>query len=71
MAIADTGPGIAAELRDRIFEFNYSGRPHKFGFGLWWVRTHMTRLGGSVSVDSVPSQGTTFHLMFPLKQEAA
>lgn len=66
VAITDTGPGIAPELQERVFEFNFSGRPHKFGFGLWWVRTHMTRLGGAVTVESEPGHGTTFRLAFPL-----
>ncbi|MHB2015956.1 MAG: GAF domain-containing protein, partial [Candidatus Xenobia bacterium] len=65
VAVSDSGPGIAPELQDRIFEFNYSGRSGKFGFGLWWVRTHMRRLGGSVMVESDGRRGTTFRLVFP------
>ena len=48
-----TGPGIAAELHNQIFELNFSrtgAQPGKLGFGLWWVKTLMTRLGGSVTV---------------------
>jgi len=67
--ISDNGPGIPPELHDHIFELNYSGRgasrPSKLGFGLWWVKTLMTRLGGSVSVESDGINGTTFHLRLP------
>jgi signal transduction histidine kinase len=69
VCVTDDGPGIAPKLHEHIFELNYSGRgitrPSKLGFGLWWVKTLMTRLGGSVSVQSDGSHGTTFQLRFP------
>ncbi len=67
--VADNGPGIAPELHDQIFELNFSERrgtqPGKLGFGLWWVKTLMTRLGGSVQVESDGQHGTTFRLRLP------
>ncbi|MDQ2690772.1 MAG: GAF domain-containing protein [Chloroflexota bacterium] len=66
--IADSGPGIAPELHRQIFELNFSRtgtQPGKLGFGLWWVKTLMTRLGGSVSVESDGDRGTTFRLRLP------
>ncbi|NLF50320.1 MAG: sensor histidine kinase, partial [Leptolinea sp.] len=69
IAIKDNGPGIPPELHDRIFELTYSGRagtrPGKLGFGLWWVKTLMTRLGGSIVIISDGRQGTTFQLQLP------
>jgi signal transduction histidine kinase len=74
ITVSDNGPGIAPRLHDHIFELNYSGRgatrPSKLGFGLWWVKTLMTRLGGSVSVESDGVQGTTFHLRLPQAEKA-
>ncbi|UCH28784.1 MAG: sensor histidine kinase, partial [Myxococcales bacterium] len=65
VTVSDDGPGIAPELHDRIFEFSYSGRtsgrPGKLGFGLWWVKTLMVRLGGSVAVESDGHHGTTVY----------
>lgn len=73
ISVSDNGPGIAPHLHDHIFELNFSGRgasrPGKLGFGLWWVKTLMTRLGGSVSVQSDGLHGTTFHLRLPRAQE--
>ena len=66
--VSDTGPGIAPELHERIFDFNYSGRqvhPGKLGFGLWWVKTLMARFGGAVAVESEGSHGATFTLRLP------
>jgi signal transduction histidine kinase len=69
VAVNDNGPGIAPELHDRIFELSFSGRGSarngKLGFGLWWVKTLMARLGGSVSVESDGCHGVTFRLRLP------
>jgi signal transduction histidine kinase len=69
VSVTDSGPGIPPELHDQIFELNFSGRagvhPGKLGFGLWWVKTLMTRLGGSVMVESDGQHGTTFFLRLP------
>jgi GAF domain-containing protein len=68
ISITDSGPGIAAELHNQIFELNFSrtgAQPGKLGFGLWWVKTLMTRLGGSVTVESDGVHGTTFRLRLP------
>jgi signal transduction histidine kinase len=73
VSIRDSGPGIAPEHHERIFEFDYSSRsverPGKLGFGLWWVKTVMNRFGGKVTVISDGRQGTTFRLSFPLEAE--
>jgi len=72
VAVSDSGSGIPSELQDRIFELNFSAsqrgstRPGKLGFGLWWVKTVMTRLGGSVSVESDGQHGSTFRLKLPV-----
>jgi signal transduction histidine kinase len=69
VSISDSGPGISPDLHDRIFELNFSGRPGahagKLGFGLWWVKNLMTRLGGSVTVESDGRHGATFVLRLP------
>ncbi|MBK9782351.1 MAG: GAF domain-containing protein [Anaerolineales bacterium] len=69
VSVIDNGPGIPPELHNQIFELNFSGRtgaqPGKLGFGLWWVKTLMTRLGGSVVVESDGQHGATFILRLP------
>ncbi len=70
--VIDTGPGIAPELHERIFDFSFSGRQAhagKLGFGLWWVKTLMARFGGSVTVDSDGQHGATFTLRLPVAVE--
>jgi signal transduction histidine kinase/putative methionine-R-sulfoxide reductase with GAF domain len=74
VAVADDGPGIPPELHERVFEFSYGrgpARPGKLGFGLWWVRTLMMRLGGSIGIESETGRGTTFRLLLPRVEGAS
>ena len=69
VSIIDNGPGVLPELHNQIFELNFTERagahPGKLGFGLWWVKTLMARLGGSVMVESDGQHGATFVLRLP------
>jgi len=69
ITVRDSGPGINPDLHDRIFELTFLGEKNQgsenLGFGLWWVKTLMTRLGGSVGVESDGQNGTTFRLTLP------
>lgn len=71
ISVTDTGPGIAPEHLDRIFERFYRvdrGRSRDAGgtgLGLALVKHVAERAGGSVSVTSQPGQGTTFALRLP------
>ncbi len=73
VTVSDNGPGIPLEQQERIFEWNYSGRKASrsggLGFGLWWVKTLMARLGGTVVVESDGQNGTTFRLRLPLVEK--
>ena len=71
--VRDNGPGIAHDLQEKIFEFNYSTQSPdqggNLGFGLWWVKTLMARFGGAISVESDGLSGTTFVLELPISEE--
>jgi signal transduction histidine kinase len=67
-AIADNGRGIAEKDHERVFElFRRAGRQDQKGegLGLAFVRNSVRRLGGEVTVESVPGEGSTFRLKFP------
>jgi two-component system, OmpR family, sensor histidine kinase KdpD len=69
--VVDRGPGIPQAQRDRVFEpFYRSGTEetgHRgSGLGLAIVRGFVEVNGGRVWVESLPDQGTTFVLEFPL-----
>ncbi len=68
-AITDTGPGMPADLVDRLFErFQRDGRSHVggAGLGLSFVQTVARRHGGAIRCDSKPGEGTTFTLILDL-----
>ena len=73
--VEDNGPGIPDDIQRKIFEFQFSRSraqvKQQLGFGLWWVRTIMARLGGSVRVQSDGMNGTVFILKFPVEDEVS
>lgn len=68
ITVADTGPGIPVEHRDRVFERFYrvdGGRSRDVGgtgLGLALVRHVAERSGGGVTLDSTTGQGSEFTL---------
>jgi len=68
IAIADTGPGIPAELRDKVFEPFFTTKPagEGTGLGLSLCRNIVAEHGGTMTVESEPGQGTTFVIELPI-----
>lgn len=67
--VEDTGIGVGAEVRDRIFDKFVSGRPDSgTGMGLYIVREIMRSHGGDVTFFTNRQHGTTFRLTFPLAE---
>jgi len=62
--VADTGPGVKAEDRERIFERAHSGSDGA-GLGLAIVRTIATAHGGRVELDSEEGKGARFTIVLP------
>jgi two-component system CheB/CheR fusion protein len=76
VSIADTGPGIPAEARARIFDRYYhierrkQTRQGSFGLGLAFCAQAVAALGGTISVTSEEGQGSTFVFTLPVAQPA-
>lgn len=68
VSIADTGPGMEESVRERVFEPFFTTKPQGLGTGLGLASTYgiITGFGGSISVESVLGEGTTFHIELPL-----
>jgi signal transduction histidine kinase len=65
VAVADTGPGIAEEERERIFRPFWSRDGGGTGLGLAIARELAVALGGRLVLDSTPGQGSRFVLVLP------
>ena len=73
VSVADTGWGIAPETLGKIFDpFFTTKEPGKgTGLGLYNVKTIVTKMHGTIDVESRVNQGTTFTLTFPPIPEAS
>lgn len=67
--VVDQGPGIPEPERERIFEpFYRRGGGEGAGLGLSIARGFVEANGGELAVESVPGQGSTFVVSFPLEE---
>jgi signal transduction histidine kinase len=70
IAIQDTGPGIRPEDQQRLFlpfeRLNASSEIEGTGLGLAMAHRLTAAMGGSLTVESLPGEGSTFFLELPL-----
>jgi signal transduction histidine kinase len=72
LAVADTGSGIPAEVLSRIFDpFFTTKQDGGTGLGLAISRQIVNELGGTIDVDTVPGEGTTFRVRLPVPEPEA
>ena len=74
LRVSDNGPGIPADLQERLFEPFATGRVGGTGLGLAIVQRAVEAHRGLVLVDTEAGGGTTFTVYFPAarrKEEAA
>lgn len=69
--VTDQGPGIPAELKDKVFErfesYSPGGTQHRgAGLGLSIVRSLVALHGGEVAIETQPGRGTTVVVRFPM-----
>lgn len=67
VTISDTGAGIPEEHLHHIFDPFYTTKSKGTGCGLSVVLRFVKTYGGRIWVESVPGQGTTFHVQLPLE----
>ena len=67
ISVADTGAGIAPDVRERVFEpfFSTKGEQGGTGLGLCMVRWFAEQAGGAVELESELNEGTTITLFLP------
>ena len=65
VAVADSGPGIGADERERIFRPFWSRDGSGTGLGLAIARELAVALGGRIDLQSEPGLGSRFELVLP------
>lgn len=67
LEISDNGLGIRETALPKIFEMFYRAHEHGegTGLGLYIVKETIDKLGGTIAVDSVVDNGTTFRITLP------
>lgn len=80
-SVTDTGPGLTADARKRIFDaftqgadardFRFSGKAAGAGLGLPISERLVRMMGGHLGVDSTPGQGSSFWFLLPAEPGGA
>jgi two-component system sensor histidine kinase HydH len=71
VSVADSGPGIAEEVRARIFEPFFTTRPRGTGLGLAIARQIVEAHGGRIEVGTASGGGARFTLTLPAARGTA
>lgn len=72
MSVADSGPGIAPDIRPKLFQPFQTTKSSGFGLGLAICSDILANLAASISVDPhQPGQGATFRVIFPCQPSSS
>jgi signal transduction histidine kinase len=66
IAVADDGPGIPAEIREKIFTPFFTTKARGTGLGLPTVKRFIDAHDGRITIDTPPAGGTTVTVQLPL-----
>jgi PAS domain S-box-containing protein len=66
--VRDQGPGIPAEIRDKIFNLYFTTKKAGSGIGLAMTYRVMQLHNGALEFDSISGEGTSFRLQLPLQE---
>ncbi len=65
ISVADSGPGIAPEMQERIFAMHFTTKRSGTGIGLYVARAVVESNGGEIRLGSEVGRGATFQIDLP------
>jgi len=69
LTVSDNGSGIPKHILNKIFNLYFTTRAKGTGIGLSMVQRIIIEHGGTISVESKESEGTTFSILLPINLE--
>ncbi|MGK6324776.1 ATP-binding protein [Sphingomonas sp. DT-51] len=66
--VSDSGPGLSADMCERVFDAFFSTKADGMGMGLSISKSIVRAHGGTITVRSVPGDGTRFRIELPAGQ---
>lgn len=71
ITVADSGPGIEAGARGRLFDLFFTTKPAGTGVGLAMAKRLVERQGGTIEVESSAGHGATFSIRLAVAEPGA
>ncbi len=65
LEVSDTGPGIPAALRNKVFQLYFTTKGKSSGIGLAMTYRAVQLHNGTIEFESAEGRGTTFRIQFP------
>jgi two-component system, LuxR family, sensor kinase FixL len=66
LAVADTGPGVAADHKSKLFEPFFTTKPEGMGLGLSTARSILSAHGGQIHLEDADGRGASFCVTLPV-----
>ena len=65
LTVSDNGSGIQQNIKDKIFDSNFTTKPKGMGLGLTLAKRFIEGINGSISLENRESGGTSFKIAIP------
>ena len=69
--IADSGKGMTEEQLDNLFKRRQTNKRNGLGFGLWWNKIYIERLGGDIYPERESGIGSSFTVLLPIFKKSS
>jgi len=69
ITITDNGPGVSAELREKVFYPFFTTKQSGSGVGLSTAQKIVASHGGSLELESGRGEGCTFRIRLPVESD--